>query len=255
MGALRAYLADRYAPSSANTMLSAVRGVLRSAWRTGELDTDTYLRTVDVPRVQGSRLPAGQTLSSGEIRALFEVCASDRGAAGSRDAAAFALMFGAGLRRSEAASVQLDDYDPETGALTITGKGNRQRMVYATGGGAQALQAWLAVRGNHSGALLCPVDKAAGVQPRAMTAQALMYRLKRRCHQAGIEPCSPHDLRRTFVSELLDAGADIATVQALAGHQSPATEVVLAQGFSEVGFGDHVLGGVRLEVGQVLNHL
>ena len=61
------------------------------------------------------------------------------------------------------------------------------------------------------------------MQPRAMTAQALMYRLKRRCHQAGIDPCSPHDLRRTFVSELLDAGADIATVQQLAGHQSPTT--------------------------------
>ena len=56
-----------------------------------------------------------------------------------------------------------------------------------------------------------------------MTAQALMYRLKWQCHQAGIDPCSPHDLRRTFVSELLDAGADIATVQQLAGHQSPTT--------------------------------
>ena len=197
--------------------------MLRSAWRAGEVDTDTYLRTVDLPRVRGSRLPAGRALSSGEIRALFDACASDRNPAGSRDAAAFALMFGAGLRRSEAASVQLDDYDPETGALTITGKGNRQRMVYATGGGAQALEAWLVARGNHSGALLCPVNKAGAVQPRAMTAQALMCRLKRRCHQAGIEPCSPHDLRRTFVSELLDAGADIATVQQLVGHQSPTT--------------------------------
>ena len=184
MGALRAYLADRYAPSSANTMLSAVRGVLRSAWRTGELDTDPYLRTVDVPRVQGSRLPAGRVLSSGEIRALFDACSTNRSPAGSRDAAAFALMFGAGLRRSEAASVQLDDYDPETGALTITGKGNRQRMVYATGGGAQALPAWLAARGTHPGALLCPVDKAGSVQPRAIRSYPncwMLGRTSRRC--------------------------------------------------------------------------
>ena len=62
-------------------------------------------------------------------RALLDTCSADRSPAGSRDAAAFALMFGAGLRRIEAAGVQLDDYDPETGALTITGKGNRQRMV------------------------------------------------------------------------------------------------------------------------------
>ena len=51
-----------------------------------------------------------------------------------------------------------------------------------------------------------------------------MNRLKVRCEQAGIKPCSPHDLRRTFVSELLDAaGADVTSVQRLAGHQSPTT--------------------------------
>ena len=223
MAALRSHLTDHYAPASANTLLAAVRGVLRNAWRLGQLDTDTYLRTVDLPPVSGTRLPAGRALSSGELRALFAVCASDRRPAGSRDAAAFALMFGAGLRRSEAAGVQLSDYDLETGALTVTGKGNRQRIVYATGGGAIALTAWLGQRGGHDGALLAPVNRGGAVQPRAMTSQALMNRLKVRCRQAGIPPCSPHDLRRTFVSELLDAGADIATVQRLAGHQSPTT--------------------------------
>ena len=50
-----------------------------------------------------------------------------------------------------------------------------------------------------------------------------MYRLQTRSAQAGIQPCSPHDLRRTFVSELLDAGADITSMQRLAGDQSPTT--------------------------------
>ena len=129
----------------------------------------------------------------------------------------------AGLRRNEAVGVQLADYDTETGALTVTGKGNRQRIVYATGGGAAALAAWLGQRGGHYGALPAPINKGGVVQPRSMTAQALMNRLKVRCRQAGIPPCSPHDLRRTFVSELLDAGADIVAVQQLAGHQSPTT--------------------------------
>ncbi len=223
MSALRAHLAIHYQPASANTLLSAVRGVLRNAWQLGALDTDSYMRAVAVKSVRGTRLPAGRALNPGELRALFGVCASDRKPAGARDAAAFALLFGAGLRRSEAVSVQLDEYDRETGALTVTGKGNRQRIVYATNGGADALKAWIAVRGDHDGALLAPVNKGGTVQPRSMTAQALMYRLKVRARQAGIAPCSPHDLRRTFVSELLDAGADIATVQRLAGHASPAT--------------------------------
>ena len=56
-----------------------------------------------------------------------------------------------------------------------------------------------------------------------MTPQALMLRLKRRARQAAIADCSPHDLRRTFVSAALKAGADLAMVQQLAGHASPTT--------------------------------
>ena len=223
MAALRSHLSELYAPATANKMLAAVRGVLRSAWQAGAMDTDNYTRAIAVKAVRGTRLPSGRALSTGEIRALFEVCAQDCTAAGSRDAAAFAMLFGAGLRRSEAVGVQLADYETDSGALTITGKGNRQRLVYATGGGKAAVEAWLGDRGDYEGALLAPVNKGGHVQPRPMTAQALMYRLQVRSRQAGIPPCSPHDLRRTFVSELLDAGADITAVQRLAGHQSPTT--------------------------------
>ena len=223
MAALRSRLAELYAPATANKMLAAVRGVLRSAWQLETIDTDAYTRAIAVKAVRGTRLPSGRALPAGEIRALFDVCAGDRTPAGSRDAAAFAMLFGAGLRRSEAVGVQLADYEPDSGALTITGKGNRQRLVYATGGGKEAIDAWLADRGEYDGVLLAPVNKGGHVQPRPMTAQALMNRLKVRSRQAGIPPCSPHDLRRTFVSELLDAGADITSVQRLAGHQSPTT--------------------------------
>ena len=213
MQALRSQLADAYAPATANKMLAAVRGVLRNAWQVGTMDTDEYSRAIAVKSVRGSRLPSGRALNAGEIRALFSVCAADRSPAGSRDAAAFALLFGAGLRRTETVCVQLSDYESESGSLTITGKGNRQRLVYATGGGKEAIEAWLADRGDYDGALLAPVNKGGQVQNKPMPAQALIYRLHTRCGQAGIPPCSPHDLRRTFDSELLDAGADITAVQ------------------------------------------
>ena len=224
MLAIRSMLAAKYAASSANTALAALRGVLKNAFLLGAISGDDYQRAKAVPPVKGSSLPAGRALDAGELRALFEACSADPTPAGARDSAAFALMFGAGLRRAEACTVSMDDFCPVTGALKVTGKGNKQRQVFLTNGGRSALDAWLESRGTATGAILCPVSQRGEVQAgKAMTAQALMMRLRRRCRQAGIAQCSPHDLRRSFVSGLLDAGADLAIVQRLAGHASPTT--------------------------------
>jgi len=189
------------------------------------MDGEVRARIQDVPNVGGSRLPAGRALDAGEIRALFDACRDDAPGA-ARDAAAFALMFGCGLRRSEAVAVRLEDCDMVTGTIRVIGKGNRERLVHARNGAGDALQAWRAWRGDDPGPLLVPVDRhrrAALDPPRPMSAQALMRRLKLRARQAGIGDCSPHDLRRTFVSAALDAGADLALVQRLAGHANPQT--------------------------------
>ncbi len=222
VAALRASLADRYAPSSANKALSGIRGVLRAAWRLGLIPTDAYRRAADVPAVRGSRLPAGRSLDAGELSALFRSCA-DGTPGGARDAAAFGLMFGCGLRRSEAAAVRLEDLDPGTGAVRVIGKGNRERTVYAPRGARAALGAWLDARGRAEGPLLTRVSQTGAASLLPMTAQSLMARLRKRAREAGIAHCSPHDLRRSFVSAALEAGADIAMVQTLAGHASPVT--------------------------------
>ena len=86
------------------------------------------------------------------------------------------------------------------------------------------MDAWIAVRGDVAGPLLAPVSKGGTVQAGAgLSPHALMLRLQRRARQAGIAACTPHDLRRTFVSAALANGADLAMVQALAGHASPIT--------------------------------
>ena len=189
----------------------------------GLLDGEDYQRAAAVRNVAGSRLPAGRALDGGELRALFAACA-DGSPAGARDAAAFALMFGCGLRRAEAAAARIENYDAASGRLRILGKGNKERTVYATHGAAEALAEWLAARGDVPGPILAPVAKGGTVAAgRPMTAQALMMRLKRRAGQAAIGDCSPHDLRRSFVSAALESGADLAMVQALAGHANPAT--------------------------------
>ncbi len=79
------------------------------------------------------------------------------------------------------------------------------------------------MRGRSPGALLCPISKGGQIQIRHMTSQAVLLIVKKRAEEAGVESFSPHDFRRTFCSDLLDAGVDIVTVQKLAGHSSPVT--------------------------------
>jgi len=103
--AVRRVLIERYAPATANKVLSALRGVAREAWRLGLIDAQTHARIRDVPGVRGSRLPAGREVPIRELAKLFRACA-EAGASGVRDAAAMALLYGAGLRRSEAVALE-----------------------------------------------------------------------------------------------------------------------------------------------------
>ena len=224
VAALSAHLREqKAAPATINHVLTAVRGVLREAWRLGLIDAETLARAVDVPNVKADQLPAGRHVDRGEVQALFSVCTADTPAS-TRDAALLALLYGCGLRRSEAVALQLADYAHATGAVTVrSGKGRKDRIVYVTNGSADALNDWLGHRGTWEGALLAPVAKGGKVQARGMTAQAVLLRLRSLAKRAGVASFSPHDLRRSFVGELLDAGADISTVQKLAGHSSVTT--------------------------------
>lgn len=219
--ALRAALAERFAPATANRHLSALRGTLKAAWRLGLIDAETYKRTADVPNVTGQRLPSGRALSLAERRALYGAC--DDSPSGRRDAAIVALLDGAGLRRSEASHITLDDLDPSDGVLRVRiGKGRKQRQTYLDDGALAAVQSWLAVRGLEPGSLLCPVGKGGSITIRPMSDQAIYHRLQRIGERAGVE-FSPHDLRRTFCSDVIDATGDLRAAQELLGHASPNT--------------------------------
>ena len=216
--ALRAMLAEQYAPSTANRHLAALRGVLEEAWRLGQMDAEAYQRARDVKCVDAERLPAGREVDRGELRALFEAAANGS-ALGARNAALLAVLYGAGLRRSEAVGLDLADFDAETGELRIRwGKGRKERIVYASNGSRDALLAWLSFRGDEAGPLLCPVLRGGHVRLRRMSGQAVLDALSALAEAASVRSFRPHDLRRTFVSHLLAAGADISTVQKMAGH-------------------------------------
>jgi integrase len=227
--AIRSQLAERYSAATANRLLSALRGTLRAAWRLGYMTADEYQTATDLQPVKGSsEEPRGRALSEGEKRALLTVCMRDNTPAGYRDAAILALALGAGgLRRAELIGLDLADFamtDEGYARLVVRGKGNKTRIAILDNGPLDAMRDWLNVRGDAPGPLFVAINKGGRLAfGDRMSPQAIYGLLKKRGAEAGIADFSPHDLRRTFVSDLLDAGADIATVAKLAGHANVQT--------------------------------
>jgi site-specific recombinase XerD len=216
--AVRSALAEKYAHTTANRMLSALRGVLKAAWKLGLMSAEEYQKAASVESIRGETVPAGRALSGGELAGLLESCESDP--LGARDAAIISLLYGCGLRRAELVALDLGHYIKEESELIIRGKGNKRRAV-PVGNAGPALADWLAVRGEEAG----PLFWGLGNRNRhgRLTDQAVYNMLLKRARIAGLSRLSPHDFRRTFVGDLLDAGADIVTVQKMAGHANPAT--------------------------------
>lgn len=221
--ALNAVFRDKYAPATANRMLSALRRVLKEARRLKLMDADDYDSAVDFKGIKSTQLLRGRALSYAEILALLSVCQDDPTPKGVRDAAMISILM-AGLRRSEVVNLDETDFDPLTGGLTIRrGKGMKDRITYLPQGAISAVEDWLAIRGDEPGPLLYPVDKALRIAHRRLTDQAVMFVLQKLAKLSGVAAFSPHDFRRTFITDLLNTGADVITVSRLAGHADPAT--------------------------------
>lgn len=219
--AVRARLLDGYAPATANRILSAVRGVLEQTWLLGQMSAEDYHRAARLAPVNGETLPAGRELLAEEIASLIQSCIQDGSPIGTRDAAIIAILFGAGLRREEITTLNLDDYDVENTKLVVRGKRSKQRTAYLGEGAVAALTGWLEIRGKDAGPLFLAVKRGKRLrQGRRLSPQSIYYLLKIRAKKAGVKTFTPHDLRRTFVSRLLDSGVDIAIVAKMAGHSN-----------------------------------
>lgn len=223
VAALRGRLAARLAPATVNRLLCAVRGVLREAAKLDLMTSEDCARACAVPGVKGSRQPKGRALPAAELAALLGACAgeatSDR-----RDAALLSTAYGAGLRRAELVSLELGAVDLATGAVRVIGKGNVERIAYLPAWALVAVRAWLDARGPGAGPLFARVDKAGHLDLSSpLSDEAVRFLFARLAERSGVAAFTPHDTRRSFISDLLDAGADISTVQQLAGHAQVTT--------------------------------
>jgi integrase/recombinase XerD len=199
--------------------LSAVRSFYRFLLASGEIQRDPteHLESPRPPR----RLP--RTLSVDDAAALVE--APDLSAPeGLRDRAMLELLYASGLRASECLTLRLEDLNIPAGYVTAMGKGSRQRLVPV---GAQALKWVERYAATSRPGLIRRADPGTlfvNRYGRPMSRQALWVMIRRAGKRAGLRSTvSPHTLRHSFASHLLERGADLRSVQAMLGHADIAT--------------------------------
>ena len=142
-----------------------------------------------------------------------------------RDAAIIALAVACGMRRTEIASLRISNINCQNKIITILGKGNKERRVAPSDDAWERLADWLAIRGTEGcDNVFVAVKKGDNIQPFwPISASAIYQLLRARAIESRISAFTPHDLRRTFATRLLDAGADINTVRQAMGHSSVIT--------------------------------
>jgi integrase/recombinase XerD len=209
-----------YSSSSIVRALSSVRAFHRFCESEGESDLDPTAGIVR-PRLS-RRLP--RPLSVEEMGRLLEAPDQET-PVGLRDRALLELLYGAGLRVSELAGLDVDDLDLEGGSVRVFGKGAKERDVPLGRFASRALEAYLR-RGRP--ALARPASRSAlflGERGgRRLTRQNVSKRLTLHARAAGLQRrVSPHSLRHSFATHLLEGGADVRVVQELLGHASVAT--------------------------------
>lgn len=210
--------------ATVNKHLSAMRQVLKAAWRLGKMTTDEYQRARDIENMEGNaRAQAGRHIGEDEFTAVLAVCLADKRLIGVRDAALLAVLKSTGGRRDEIVKARRTDYEPGDRRLTVTGKRNKTRKLYLHPIAAECLGRWLVATEQIRGPLFSALDRWGNVRPGNMTADGMAKAVDRRRVEAGLPKLTAHDFRRTFIGGLLDANVDIVRVQQLAGHESPAT--------------------------------
>ena len=221
---VRAYLAglaDRgLAPSSVGGRLAAIRSLYRHALRNGRIETDP-LAGVRAPR-RPSRLPRVLTIDEAAdlVTAPRRLSSRDEALA-RRDAAMLELLYATGMRISELAGLEMDRTDVERRRLRVIGKGNKERELVFGVPAAEAMRGYLA----HGRPVLAhrARERSGAVFLNAagdpLSARGARMAIDRWVEASGVpDRTSPHTLRHSFATHLLEGGADLRVVQELLGH-------------------------------------
>jgi len=218
-------VSKKLSPATVNLTLCAIRGVIRQAWALEQISDHDERVCLSVKGAKGGRIDRGRLLKPDETRSILLSCESGNTAKGLRDACIISLGFGCGLRRNEIAELKLSGIREYDKSIIVLGKGDKERLIYPSDEIWNRLMKWLDIRGSKG----CPfiftlVRKGDHIDDgKSMTVQAIYKMIGERAKQSGIMDFSPHDLRRTFATRMLDLGADLNTVKDALGHASVTT--------------------------------
>jgi integrase/recombinase XerC len=224
---VRSYLAwlheQKYSRSTIARRLAALRSWLKFLCRQGAVRSNPA-DTLRGPRLD-RRLP--HFLTEADLLKLLKA-PLDGTLLGYRDRAILETLYSAGLRVAELVGLDLEHVDLDAGLATVRGKGKRERVAVLGRPALKAIQEWLQARsvllgkrGFDSSAVF--LNQRGG----RLTTRSVGRLVEKYLKQAGLDPrTSPHTLRHSFATHLLDRGADIRSVQELLGHQSLSTTQV-----------------------------
>ncbi len=213
---LRRYLRT-YAPNPVTRArkLASLRSFVKFLRRLGTLDHDP----TEVLEAPYRRRSLPKALSRGQMEALLDQVGKSK--TPWRDRGLLELAYGAGLRASEVVGIDVQDLDFRARTVQVRGKGNKERLTLFGEACEFVLKNYL------EGERVEPVDSDAlftNDKGGRLTSRTFQDVVKRWCRSAGLPPdVSPHTLRHSFATHLLDGGADLKTVQQLLGHENLAT--------------------------------
>ena len=213
--------AEGLSPARVNTYLAAVKGVAKYSWMNKSIDVEVYTWIQQVKRLKGTRETKGRSLSMKDVATMVEYC--DNTSTAIRDSALIALTYSAGMRRDEVSNLSISDIDLSEGSVTILGKGNKQAINYINVKAVTALNSWLKVRGTGKGALFTRIRKGNKLTSEGMTNKSVSDIIIKRAKETKIGKLTAHDLRRSFATNLLDAGEDLFVVCDLMRHSDVQT--------------------------------
>lgn len=209
--------------ASAARAVVAVRGLHRFLVREQVLTTD--VTTAIKPPRPPSRLPKALTVE--QVESILDAAAGPGTTLSARDRTLLEVLYGTGARISEAVGLDIDDLDLEESSVLLRGKGGKQRIVPLGSYASAAVRDYLAasrpalVSGSGAGSGAAVFLNARGGR---LSRQSAWTVLNRAATRAGItSDVSPHTLRHSFATHLLDGGADVRVVQELLGHASVTT--------------------------------